>query len=211
MRILAGCLEPDEGSVSGSDKASIVFQNPDDQFVYSTLIDDVAFGPFNMGLSREDSLRKALSALETTELADKKDRLVDTLSGGEKQRASLAGALALERDVLILDEVLSMMDGRSKESYLELLKSLREVGKTIILVTHDASDAVFADYVHIINDGIILKSGTPNDVLTDRIRLHSSGLQCPQITALAYALIDKGLSFSFIPLTREEFEEALCR
>ena len=210
LKILGGLLKPDSGSISSLGKVGIVFQNPDDQFVYSKVIDDVSFGPSNQNLSRIDVMERSLDALSKTNLIDMKERDIDSLSGGEKERAALAGCLALTPDVLILDEVLSMIDSVAKVEYLELLQSLRRDGKTIIIVTHDSAEASIADFVHVIHGGEIVASGDPHDVLTDRALFESIGIDMPFATKLAYKMIEKGVSFSRIPLNVEEFKEALC-
>ena len=210
LKILGGLLKPDSGYISSHGKVGIVFQNPDDQFVYSKVIDDVSFGPMNQELSRIEVLSRAMDALSKTNLLEMKDREIDSLSGGEKERAALSGCLALNSDVLILDEVLSMIDPTSKAEYLSLLLSLKNEGKTIIIVTHDASEAAIADYVHVIDRGKIVSSGDSHAILTDKELLEDIGIDCPLATKLAYKMIEKGVSFSRIPITVTEFKETLC-
>lgn len=211
LKLLSKLLVPDGGTVETKGSVGIAFQNPDDQFVYSRLIDDVSFGPINNGLNQSEISIQVKDALSLTSLLDKENRDVDTLSGGEKERAALAGVLALDPDVLILDEVLSMQDEKSKREYINLLLKLKERGKTIVLVTHDSSEAAYSDYVHILKEGCLIYSGKRREALSDIKRLKSANIAPPKTVLYAQALTNRGVSFAFIPTTVEEFEEALCK
>ena len=210
LKLLCGALKPDSGRVSAFGRIGLVFQNPEDQFVYSKVIDDVSFGPLNLGHSRDEARRISLSALARTNLQDKQDSLIETLSGGEMGRAALAGCLAMNPDLLILDEVLSMVSRGFKDEYLGYLLSLKDEGKTIILVTHDSSEAAYADYVHIVHEGEIISSGTSSSLLSDKALLDSIGIEMPLSSKVAHALIKRGFPLSRIPMAVEDLREALC-
>ncbi len=154
----------------------IVFQNPDNQFVSSLLEEDVAFGCENYGLEEAETEERVSKALELTKLSDKRDRAPYSLSGGEKQRAALAGVLAMDPDVIIFDEALSMLDMNSRKELLSLISTLKQ-SKTIIFITHYAEEAVNADKVMIMKDGELLKEGSPEDILTDYDLLEEASIK----------------------------------
>jgi biotin transport system ATP-binding protein len=149
VRHFNGLLEPDSGSVTvdGHDvvaepvavrtSVGMVFQQPRDQFVASTVAADVAFGPENLGLDREEIDRRVSRALDAVNLGDKRDARIESLSGGEQARLAIAGALAMEPAYLVLDEPFASLDEPTRRSVLEWLCSLHERGTGIIVVTHD--------------------------------------------------------------------------
>lgn len=156
---------------------AIIFQNPDNQFVGVTVKDDIAFGLENHQIPR----------LEMLELIDKYAELVnmkeylnvnpEDLSGGQKQRVAIAGALAMETDVIIFDEATSMLDPKGTKEINETIKTLKEkYNKTIITITHNIEEAVFADRVVVLNNGKIVLDGKPEDVLKEKDILIESGL-----------------------------------
>lgn len=210
LKLFSKLLPADKGSIASKGRIGIAFQNPDNQFVYSKLGDDVSFGPINQKHSEEEIADRVKEALDITALTDKRNRLVDTLSGGEKGRASLAGILAMDADILLLDEVLSMQDVNAKKEFLSCLRNLKNQGKTIVLVTHDVSDAIYADYAHVMKGGRLIASGKRRDILSDVDVLKNSNIAPPMIALYAKALEKRGVSFSFIPTTVEEFKEAIC-
>ncbi|MFB6227101.1 MAG: energy-coupling factor ABC transporter ATP-binding protein [Halobacteriales archaeon] len=181
VRMFNGLLEPDSGTVlvDGTPVAEdpvaaraavgMVFQTPRDCFVAPTVAADVAFGPENLGLSREKIDRRVRSALEAVRMADREDARIDRLSGGEQARVAIAGALAMEPDHLVLDEPLSGLDAPARDALVERLISLHEAGTGIVVVTHDLRD-VFepADRVVVLEDGRVALDRPPAEAL-DRL------------------------------------------
>lgn len=156
-KLLDALLTPQKGklTVNGydvSDKnnfaavrktVGLVFQNPDNQIIGETVEEDVAFGPENLGLESSEIERRIIESLEMLDISDLRFKRTSDLSGGEKQKVAIAGILAIGSECIVLDEALSMLDTESRQNLLELLKSLNEKGKTIILITHDMRDAEY--------------------------------------------------------------------
>ena len=179
-RILNATLTPNNGSISVcgvecKDKASIfnarhnvglVMQNPDSQIVGDTVEDDVAFALENMGLERSEMEKHIFGALEATNLSDLRFRNPRELSGGQKQLLAIAGVLAMQCRCIVLDEALSMLDKRARTEILSLLHKLnKETGLSIVMMTHSPEEALHADVVHLLDNGQIVKSGSPKEVL----------------------------------------------
>jgi energy-coupling factor transport system ATP-binding protein len=144
-------------------RVALVFQNPEDQIVASVVEEDVAFGPENLGLPRDEIRRRVDAALELTGLAGMKRRGSYTLSGGQKQRLALAGALALEPEALVLDESTSMLDPEGRGAFLERIRELNGRGMTIIQITHRMDEAVFASRVVVLKSGRVAWDGRSSD------------------------------------------------
>lgn len=208
--ILSGLVEEKEGSIHpirGERRklSRIVFQNPDNQIVGETVEEDVAFGPENMNL--ESGVIRTLvdNALSSVGLYDKRYLSPDALSGGEKQRLAVASALALEPEVLILDEASSMLDNTSSERILSILKrKCIEDGLSVIYITHHTHETVFSDRIYVMNCGRIVKSGTPRETLTYDI-LSSNNLPVPYPVLVSHKL---GLGET---LTLDELNSAVMR
>ena len=181
---------------------SLVFQDPDEQTVASTVEEDVAFGPENLGLPREELRRRVDHALEQVGLADKAGCLVASLSRGQRQRVAVAGALAMEPAVLVCDEPTAMLDAQGSRAVMRLLREVSQAGCAVVLVTHSMEQALQADRVAVMGKGRILMEGSPREVFTARTAqlLRSGGLELP--AAAAYAL-DHGWSDP-LPLTLDE-------
>lgn len=161
-------------------KCGIVFQNPDNQIIGTTVEEDVAFGPENLGIPREEMIVRIDKALAAVGLSDKKKTAPHLLSGGQKQKLAIAGILAMEPECFILDEATSMLDPATRKEFIALItKLVRDRGLTIINITHDMEEAVLADYVYIMSEGSIVKEGTPVDVFDDLPLLRSQGLDVP--------------------------------
>ena len=158
-------------------KVGLVFQYPEDQLFEKTVLDDVAFGPGNMGKSADEAVTAAESALRTVGIEeDKWKRSPLLLSGGEKRRVALAGILSLEGEVLVLDEISSGLDGRGKDEVFSILTSLRAEGKTIIFTTHDPEEAAeYADEVVLLEKGKVRVKGNIRDVYNCNPSLMTQG------------------------------------
>lgn len=166
----------------------IVFQNPDNQIVGETVEEDTAFGPENLSLPPSEIRRRVDEALEAVSLLGKKDMSPSSLSGGEKQRLAIAGALALRPEFLILDEASSMLDRFSISSILSLIRKECASGNLgVLYITHHTEEAVLSDRVYIMKDGRTVKEGKPEDTLTYDT-LVENGLPVPYALSLSHEL-----------------------
>ncbi len=169
-----------ENSLEIRRKCGIVFQNPDNQIIGTTVEEDVAFGPENLGIPREEMIRRIDMALSAVGLSDKKKSAPHLLSGGQKQKLAIAGILAMDPECFILDEATSMLDPFARRDFIRLVTSLiRDRGMTVINITHDMEEAVLADHVYIMSEGRIVSEGHPSEVFDDISLLKSHGLDVP--------------------------------
>ncbi len=192
-------------------KCGMVFQNPSNQFVSSLVEEDIAFAPRNFGVPESEIQKRVSKALDLVGMSGFEKHSPQLLSGGQKQRAAIAGVLAAEPDIIIFDEVTSMLDPQGREEVLSVIKSLHNDGKTIIMISHYIEEAVFADSVVIMNDGKITAHGAPRKILTNVRLLESAGLTPPMSVKVYYDLADRGIKLSMCPLTNEELVSELCR
>ncbi len=159
-------------------KMSIIFQNPDNQFVGVTVKDDIAFGLENHQIPRQEMLEKISKYATLVDMMAFLDANPENLSGGQKQRVAIAGALAMETELIIFDEATSMLDPKGTKEINAMIKKLKnEHNKTIITITHNLEEALFADRVMVINDGKIVLDGSPQEVLKEQTILEASGLK----------------------------------
>lgn len=191
--------------------AGMVFQNPDNQFVSSIVGEDVAFGLENYQVPRDEIPERVSAALRAVGMEGFEKRAPHTLSGGQKQRAALAGVLALEPEILLFDEVTSMLDPEGRAEVLGAMRRLHEDGKTVVAVTHYIEEAVQADTVWLMHDGKMLAHGSPREMLTQPELLAQTGLEPPVPVRLYYDLLNAGFELPYCPLTNKEFAEELCR
>lgn len=189
----------------------MVFQNPDNQFVSSIVGEDVAFGLENYQVPRDEIPERVSAALRAVGMEGFEKRAPHTLSGGQKQRAALAGVLALEPEILLFDEVTSMLDPEGRAEVLGAMRRLHEDGKTVVAVTHYIEEAVQADTVWLMHDGKMLAHGSPREMLTQPELLAQTGLEPPVPVRLYYDLLNAGFELPYCPLTNKEFAEELCR
>lgn len=176
-RVLVDGVSVSENPVRARTRVGMVFQSPDDQFVATTVGTDVAFGPENLGLTREEIDRRVEESLAAVNLSGYEDRRIDSLSGGEKARVALAGALAMEPSYLVCDEPLVGLDWPARESVLAHLDTLADAGTAIIFVTHDVRDVLDrADRVIGLRDGVVAFSATPANAID---RLETVGVRPP--------------------------------
>ena len=156
----------------------IIFQNPDNQFVGVTVQDDIAFGLENRRIERSEMIERVQKYSKLVDMEEYLLRNPENLSGGQKQRVAIAGVLAMETDLIILDEATSMLDPKGTREINEMIKKLKTLdNKTIISITHNLEEAVFADRVIVLNKGKIVLDGTPKDVLKEKDILEASGLK----------------------------------
>lgn len=177
------------------EKCSCVFQNPDNQIVGTIVEEDVAFGPENLGIKLPELRERVDKALEYVGLTDLRDRPAASLSGGQKQKLAVAGCLAMQPDILIMDESTSMLDPVSRDELLNIVEDLnRTRGITVITITHDMTEASRCDMVYVIEDGKVSMSGTPAEVFSDPGKIHDSFLSLPvhiALTEMIASLCDK--------------------
>lgn len=184
----------------------MVFQNPDNQIVATIVEDDVAFGPENLGVKREEIRRRVDEALKLVDMYDYRRHEPHRLSGGQKQRVAIAGIIAMQTNCIVLDEPTAMLDPKGRKEVLNALFKLKnELGISIILVTHFMDEAVLADRVVVMNDGGVILDGTPQDVFSHTELLKSIGLTVPKPLELATELKKCGVELNGSPLTADEF------
>ena len=202
--IVDGMNMKDHTTAEMATHVGLVFQNPENQLFSLSIERDVAFGPENLGLSREETRKRVDWALEVTGITDLKDKPPYELSGGQQQRAAIAAVLAMQPKVIILDEPTSFLDPKSALVILGVISDLnRRLGITIILVEHRL-DLVskHANRVIVMDDGKIVLDGTPRNVYGEQARLIGIGL--PRVTTLFNLLQKEGLQFSRVPTTVDE-------
>ena len=192
-------------------KIGMVFQNPDNQLVATVVEEDVAFGPENLGLPREEIKRRVVEALNLVGMQDYARHAPHKLSGGQKQRVAIAGIIAMRPKVIIFDESTAMLDPTGRADVIKIMESLNKEGITIINITHYMQEAARANRVIIINDGKLIIDGTPNEVFTRVDELHSIGLEAPQGTELLNLLRKNGVKVNSEAVTEEACIEALLQ
>ena len=204
---LNALLQPDTGTVriDGMDAsdpelvydirstAGMVFQNPDDQLVATLVEDDVAFGPENLGVPSAQIAQRVRDVLKAVGLVGFERHETHALSGGQKQRVALAGVLAMEPRVLILDEASSMLDPRGRKGLMKACRALHDRGMTIVMITHFMEEAAEADRVAVFRAGRVAMLGTPEEILTRSDELAQLNLDMPESCRLGMALREKGV------------------
>ena len=217
-------LQPTEGTVTvcGFDTlddehiwnirqhVGMVFQNPDNQIVAAVVEEDVAFGPENLGVPSAEIRKRvddALAAVNMTEYAEHGPHL---LSGGQKQRIAIAGVLAMKPDCIVLDEPTAMLDPKGRLEVLETIHRLnKEEGITIVIITHFMEEAVTADRVVVMKNGVKLQEGTPREIFTQVDTLKDLGLDVPVAAEVASKLNQKGVDIPNDIITNDELGDAL--
>lgn len=186
-------------------EVGMVFQNPDNQFVGTTVQDDVAFGMENRGFPREEMVRRIGETLAAVGMEKYLLTEPHRLSGGQKQRVAIASVLAISPQVLILDEATAMLDPKGRK---EIMRTVADVQRTqelsLITITHDLEEVVQAERVIVMNEGELWKEGTPREVFQEKAALRRIGLDVPFVTLLGEELNQRGLSINNEPLNHEE-------
>lgn len=186
-------------------RVGMVFQNPDNQMVANIVEEDVAFAPENLGVPPEEIRRRVDSALEAVGMSAFKKHAPHMLSGGQKQRIAIAGVLAMQPDIIVLDEPTAMLDPSGRREILDAVKKLnREQEMTVVLITHYMDEAVQADRVVVIDNGHIKMDGKPTEVFPQVEQLKALGLDVPQATELIYRLNRAGVKLNPQVLDSEE-------
>ena len=226
LQLLNGLLVPTKGSVRVFDtlitstsvnkqirqirkQVGLVFQFAENQIFEETVLKDVAFGPQNFGVSVEEAEAIAREKLALVGIDESLfGRSPFELSGGQMRRVAIAGILAMEPSILVLDEPTAGLDPIGRKELMTLFKKLHQDGITIVLVTHLMDDvAEFADQVYVMEKGKLVKSGKPSLVFQNVEFMEKIQLGVPKITRFAQRLADRGLSFKQLPITIEEFKE----
>ena len=199
----------EENEIKIRQNVGMVFQNPDNQIVATIVEDDVAFGPENLGVPREEIRKRVDEALKIVDMYDYRLHEPHKLSGGQKQRVAIAGAIAMQTKCIVLDEPTAMLDPKGRKEVINALKRLKEdLGMTIILVTHFMDEAVNADRVIVMNDGVVVFDGTPEEVFKNTEELKKIGLSVPKPLELALELKKDGFDLGAKVLTEDSFLEA---
>ncbi len=186
------------------EKVGLVLQNPDNQLVASIVEEDVAFGPENLGIEPAEIRKRVDNALKAVGMYDYRMHAPYKLSGGQKQRIAIAGVLAIEPQCIVLDEPTAMLDPSGRAEVMNtLIKLNREMGITVILITHFMEEAVLADRVVVMDSGKVLTQGTPDEVFSQVELLKKHRLDVPQAAELAFRLKGRGANIDKIPLTAE--------
>lgn len=190
----------------------MVFQNPDNQFVSSIVEDDVAFGPINLGLPGDEITRRVIWALDIVGISDLSKKQVNSLSGGQKQLAAIASALAVKPDYLVLDEATSMLDPISRTRLMKLIKALQKKGLSIIHITQNINEILYADRVITLKEGVVLDDLPLESFFYNCRLLERAGFEPPKI----WSILDKLLSSNCVetgkvrmPRTEKELAEIL--
>ncbi|MDX8363047.1 MULTISPECIES: energy-coupling factor ABC transporter ATP-binding protein [Bacillaceae] len=222
-RILNGLLIPESGEVSVAGitltnesiwdvrkKIGMVFQNPDNQFVGTTVIDDVAFGLENNGVERSEMVDRVDEAINRVKMEAFVDQEPHNLSGGQKQRVAIAGVLAVRPDIIILDEATSMLDPKGKEEVLRTIRKLKdEQVISVISITHDLDEASKADRILVMNKGNIFTEGRPEDIFALEKELVNIGLDLPFSVRLSKKMRRAGIPLTVDHLTDEGLVDEL--
>ena len=228
LQLLNGLLVPSQGSVRVFDtlitstsknkdirqirkQVGLVFQFAENQIFEETVLKDVAFGPQNFGVSEEDAEQIAREKLALVGIDESLfNRSPFELSGGQMRRVAIAGILAMEPAILVLDEPTAGLDPLGRKELMSLFKKLHRSGMTIVLVTHLMDDvAEYANQVYVMEKGCLVKGGKPSDVFQDVVFMEKVQLGVPKITSFCKRLADRGVSFKRLPIKIEEFKESL--
>ena len=192
--------------------AGMVFQNPDNQMVAALVEDEVAFAPENLGVEPKEIRRRVDECLEIVNMTKYAQSSPSKLSGGQKQRVAIASVLAMNPEILILDEPTAMLDPKGRSEVIKTITMLNEEKDiTVVLITHYMDEAAQADRTVVIDDGEIVLDGTPKEVFKNVEKLKSLGLDVPQVTELAYELRKMGIEISDDVLTVDECFDEIIR
>ncbi len=218
-------LNPTEGSVwvDGMDtseeehiwdirqRAGMVFQNPDNQIIGQVVEEDVGFGPENMGVPTKEIWERVEESLKAVGMYEYRRHSPNKLSGGPKQRVSIAGVLAMHPKCIVLDEPTAMLDPKGRREVIRAVRALNEVeGITVVLITHYMEETIHADRVFVMDSGKSAMEGTPRQIFSQVERLQELRLDVPQVTLLAHELRKKGIGLPEGILTVEELADALA-
>ncbi len=185
-------------------RVGMVFQNPDNQIVANVVEDDVAFAPENLGVEPAEIRRRVDEALRQVDMYEYRKHAPHLLSGGQKQRVAIAGVIAMQPEIIVLDEPTAMLDPRGREEVVSTVTALcREKGMTVVFITHHMDECVGADRLIVMSDGLIAADGTPAEVFSDLGLMEREGLSVPETVRLVHDLRAAGLDLGGEPLDIE--------
>ncbi len=224
-KLLNGLLIPDYGKVrvfgmdtQDKDKSfevrksvGMVFQNPDNQMVASIIEDDIAFGPENLGIEREEIIKRVDWALDKVHMLEYKKGTPFKLSGGQKQRLAIAGIIAMKPKVIVFDESTAMLDPQGRKEVMDVAHELNKEGMTVICITHYMEEALGADRLIVLNDGKIALDGKPKEVFAQYEKIKANKIHVPLVTQIAIALDDVGVKVGKEIMEKDELVDKLCQ
>ena len=190
------------------EKCSMVFQNPDNQMVATTVENEVAFGPENLQIKNPELRQRVDEAIKLVGMQDYIKKSPSELSGGQKQRVSIAGVIAMLSDCIIFDEPTAMLDPKGRADVMNIIHDLnKKYKKTVVHITHYMEEAALADRIIVLNKGRKELEGSAREVFSNVKEMKDLGLTVPQVTEIAYELEKEGYNFDKLPLNIEEFLE----
>lgn len=198
----------EEDDINIKQTVGVVFQNPDNQIVATIVEEDVAFGPENLGIEPQEIRRRVDEALKIVGMYKYRNHEPHKLSGGQKQRVAIAGIIAMEPRCIILDEPTAMLDPEGRRDVMKAIKRLnRELGITVVYITHYMEEACEADRIVVMDDSRLLMDGTPKEVFADTDKIRNIGLDVPQTCQLAQLLKKDGINLKNDLLSIDELVE----
>ena len=193
-------------------EVGLVFQNPDNQIVANVVEEDVAFEPENLGVPSEEIRDRVTGSLKQVGMYELRKHAPHLLSGGQKQRIAIAGVLAMQPEIIVLDEPTAMLDPQGREDVLNAVTKLcREKGFTVLMITHHMEECIGADRLIVMSDGLIAADGTPASVFSDVEKMESLGLDVPETVRILYDLKKEGFDLPLTSLSTEECAETIIR
>ena len=191
-------------------KVGMVFQNPDNQIVANVVEEDVAFGPENLGLEREEIRRRVKASLDLVGMTEYAHHAPHKLSGGQKQRVAIAGIIAMKPDCIIFDESTAMLDPIGRQDIVAIMERLnKDEGLTVLNITHYMDEAARADRIIVMNDGEVVLDDTPKSIFSKVDYLHSIGLEAPQTVELKNKLSSLGIVIDSDSLSEDEIAKEI--
>ncbi len=191
-------------------KVGVVFQNPDNQIVATIVEEDVAFAPENLGIPQEEIRERVGSALKAVGMYEYRKQAPHMLSGGQKQRVAIAGIIAMQPDCIVLDEPTAMLDPQGRKEVIQTIKKLnKELGKTIIMITHYMDEAVRADRIIVMDKGEVVMNDEPRKIMSQKEKIEALGLETPYVTKLMHSLAQEGINVDTDVLNAEECVDKL--
>lgn len=205
-----GLLLSEENTWDIRKKVGVVFQNPDNQIVGTVVEEDIAFGPENLGINPKDIEIRVEESLNKVGMLEYKKTPPHMLSGGQKQRIAIAGVLAINPEIMIFDEPTAMLDPIGRKQIMEIIYGLnKNENKTIVHITHHMNEALKADRIIVIEDGVIKLEGTPKEVFSRYEYIKNLGLDVPEVSRLVYELNKKGHNLDTSILSIEELVNSI--
>ena len=193
-------------------EVGLVFQNPDNQIVANVVEEDVAFAPENLGVPSEEIRDRVTGSLKQVGMYELRKHAPHLLSGGQKQRIAIAGVLAMQPEIIVLDEPTAMLDPQGREDVVNAVTKLcREKGFTVLMITHHMEECIGADRLIVMSDGLIAADGTPASVFSDVEKMESLGLDVPETVRILYDLKKEGFDLPLTSLSTEECAETIIR